>query len=53
MDLTKQSKSFPNGSSLTVFTTSSVHSLMALSSTQPEPEPEFLEICFLAEKSLE
>jgi hypothetical protein len=34
MDLTKESKSFPNGSSLTVFTTSSVQNLLPLSSTQ-------------------
>jgi hypothetical protein len=34
MHLTKESKSLPNGSSLTVFTTSSVHSLVPLSSTQ-------------------
>jgi hypothetical protein len=34
MDLPKESKSLPNGSSLTVFTTSRVDSLVPLSSTQ-------------------
>jgi hypothetical protein len=34
MDLTKESKSLPNGSSMTVFTTSSVDGSVPLSSTQ-------------------